>query len=434
MGNIRRVCDMKKILYHLQLSNVDVNKQFNMSKDSNFSFFCNLSAALEEYFPGKYQFHLLVPSEMFVSKEDIRILSKMGNKTLILHRSDYSRNVFSSRYHWDDYEMNYKIKLIEPDIIWENNPTLVNNWKTLLLEMNLIDKIKVVTYNHWIDTEEYPKIDRRAPYTIRQAEGYLLSDLYLCNSKEACQQVEDGVIMWFSNWKTPYTFTKLHNIPPIISEKEIADSKIYEKDEQIVDDDVVRIVYNHRLSSLPYYKSAYDFFMKNFSSMLRDKRFKTKLKNVKCEIIFTDVSSKTCLDKLQKDLKIPKEFKNITIRHESGLSRNSYLKLLRSTDICVGTFVEKFGGCWSMSLAEGILTENAVLIPQHSGYLEMVYSEHYLGMFSNAEDFKSKLYALMVSQKYRSLFASQAYKHYMSKNSAKKVVTKLDKLLNNILN
>lgn len=156
---------MKKILYNLQLSFIDKNGTFLLNKDSNFSVFYNIAKSMAKYYPDKYQFVVLLPDD----QTGAEMLEEIPN-VIQIFSDTFTKRVFSSRYHWDADKMGEVIKEFKPDMVWENNPTLVNNWKTLLLEEKMIDKVKVLTYNHWIDTPEMPKIDHRAPYYVRQCE------------------------------------------------------------------------------------------------------------------------------------------------------------------------------------------------------------------------------------------------------------------------
>jgi hypothetical protein len=395
------------ILWHLQLSAIDKNNgKFLTSKDSNFSVCSNIIKGLNQL-DCTYRHHILVPDRIEFEKCDL------PNTEFINY--DYTTRVFSSRYDWNSVLTENIINTIKPDIIWENNPTLVNNWKTLLLEMKLIDKIKVVSYNHWIDTDAYPKIDRRCPYSFRQYEGALLSDLHMCNSLEAKNQILQSGLKLFNNVNR-IPANRTITVPPFSFYEDILKNKV-EKSENI------KIIYNHRLSSLPYYNTAYCLFCEVINNII-DKLEKP------IEIIFTDASCK--LD--NKDSIKINENEKCKVTLMRNLSKDDYYKLLWSCNICVGTFLPGNGGAWSISLYEGILTDNAVLVPDHAGYKEMV-PFNFIGLIEpNLTDTSEKLLKLINNENWRNSNSEIAKTFFLENYDSTIICAKLDFCLRNLWN
>jgi glycosyltransferase involved in cell wall biosynthesis len=403
---------MIKIIYHLQLSAIDKEtKRFVLHKDSNFSVMQNVIKSLNCYYSGQYAHTILAPGDIDAISQDL--LNTFDNNVNVIYDNDfYSKSVFSSRYDWnsDRYKSLINDFVKDVNIIWENNPSLVMNWKTLLLEENLLDKVKVITYNHWIDTKEYPKINKRCAYAIRQFEGVLYSDLAMANSGESIKQISDQAYDYFHD-ELLYDVVK---IPPFIYEDE---KLIYGR---LEDDDKIRIIYNHRLSSLPYYKDGFDTFVQTINN-ISDKVDK------KIQVIFTDASNKLS-SKNEIDIK---EKDNLEVILLKDLSKQRYYDILRIGDICVACF-SKNGGCWSISLMEGILTGNAVLLPNHSGYREMVPMK-FVGLCNNDNDYTTKLLDLINNKELRNENSKIAIRYYLKKYSAQRVCETLHNELQKVI-
>ncbi len=393
---------MKTILWNPQLSCISKDThEFLLENDSNFNFFTNIVNGCNKYLPNKYKFLILIPhGSKYVHAENVSFIM-----------TNFNKRVFSSRYDWDSEKYSNMIIEFQPDIIFENNPTLVNNWKTLLLEEKLIDKIKVVAYNHWIDTYEYSKIDARCPYFIRQLEGLLLSDAYLCNSKFAILQIKEQFIKTFPLMlrnKDESCFDKLFAVQPIINEENLFNSG-YNRD--------IKILYNHRISTMRYYDDAFKKFL---NILIELEQF---LEN-KIEVIFTDVSGK-----LSSRNDIPlKDTKHIKIILKNNLSREEYNKVLKECNMSVSTFSNN-GGCWSMSIAESILSNYIVILPNHSGYKEMV-PDNYSGLCEDIQSYVKKI-CYYVNHPYDCTIEN-VKNFYLSNYSSEIVINKLDKILTNL--
>lgn len=396
-----------KILWNLQLSAIDKNtKTFLIEKDSTFSICENV---IKAFYNKHYDFShvILLPSNSYQ-------VSPLPN-SIFETSSNYITSVFSSRYQWDINCFSKILLKHHPDIIWENNPSLVNNWKTLLYELNMLDKCKIITYNSWIDSDKFPKIDRRCPYAIRQFEGAMLSDLCLCNSNEAKQQIIKHTAADFFSPQTIEKYqSKIQICAPFVEEKDIL------KHETTKPKDHVAIVYNHRLSSLPYYADGYNIFCKLINN-ISNRVFKLPIK-----IYFTDVSGKLTT---VTDIPIEKS-KNIEIILAKNLTKEDYYKLLWQTHICAALFKEENGGAWSISLADGILTKNAILVPNHSGYKEMVDPNFkWLINTFDIESLSNTLYNLIENEELRHINSTQAFTYFLNNFSSDVLSSKLFNLI-----
>ncbi len=295
------------------------------------------------------------------------------------------KNVFDSRSSWDNNIMRMHVDNINPDIIWENDPCKVWNWKMLLEQMQL--KIPIVCYNHWIDSKEYPKTKNNI-YMARQIEGHRLADLSLCNSCHAAMQIR-----------------KMAN------RKAEVMRPLYDKDEYFISKKQPIVVYNHRLSPNKYYDDALASFLEAL------KYTKSKFK-----VVFTDASGK------RPKIEVPNGIEYVV----RNFSRKDYLQLLSEAKVVVGSFKYGNGGGWSMSLVDGLMSGCIVIIPDHSGYAEIMpenypyFTTHsYKGYNSDAINLAEDIDMAMVETKsYRYEFMS----HFDAEKEALKIDRRLQEL------
>jgi len=402
------------ILYDLQLSSVDKEGNFVLEKDSNVNFATKLIKYIKEYFPDKYTFSMIVPYR----NNDLELFKYAES---IIVPEYYTNKVFSSRYNWNVDDINEKLKdtLHKCDIIWTNNPTLVNNWKTLLNELKL-DKVKIISYNHWIDSDLYPKISHKIPYFIRQCEGSLLADLQLCNSKEGVKQITNVTKKFFklNELKKIGIELCIDFLPPIIDILEIIS---YYQDKNVEKE--IKILYNHRLSSLGYYNDALNRFLHVLSRLYQN----SSIKNI--SVVFTDPSNKINVNNIDIFLKncIDAAPYHYSVKN---LDRKEYLKELWDSDICVSTFYDN-GGCWSMSLAEAMIANNAIVIFDCNAYKEMVPKD-FKYKVKNEEEFFIKLMEIIVNVDKRNYNNLVSKKYYVNNYYPKIIIDKFDYLVERI--
>jgi len=410
---------MKKILYNLQLSSVGKHGKILLDKDSNLILWQNTVIAFNRYLKNEYEHHVIIPDSTLSEGFHGYMLK---NTHYHVSGLTHTNSAYSGRYHWHANEMRNILRKVRPDVIWENNPSLVNNWKTILMEEKLIDKIPVITYNHWVDSIHYPKLDRRCPYSMRQAEGFLLADLILCNSHFIKEQIQEQVKETFKEtfiqlYKKKPLGSYIHPFPPIMDEYEFQ-SKNYNIEKR----DVVRIIYNHRLSSLGYYKDSFKMFLAVLNQL------KTRSLKKPVEVVITDVSGKI---KERKDIDF-EDGSGVRIILKGNMDRKTYLKEMFNSDICVGLFPHGNGGGWSISLAEGIMTGCAVLIPEHSGYAEMAPEYSSVKVYPKMRQVKEKLMKLINDKQERNKNSRIAFEFYDSNYNSKKLIMDLHKKLKKV--
>jgi hypothetical protein len=340
---------MKKILWNLQLSSVSKSTgRLQVLSDSNWSFNLNCIKALPDY-----EHHVIIPCLSDIESYTA-VIAELDKRQIYFHELK-KRNrfgVFTSRYEWNNDKIEDILMSVRPDLIWENNPSLVMNWKTLLLELSMIDKVPVITYNHWIDNNMFPKIDARCTYQFRQHEGYYASDLVGVNSYYAQNVIYDGFKFtpWNDNHVSIYLdlSNKFFVLPPIIDDKLI---------EQLKPKEALfgkkTIVFNHRLSSLPYYRKNWEACLAVWDHAIEKHDF---------QVIVTDNSGKGLSEKDNRSY----------IVHKPNMPYDEYIRTLWKSDIHMTLFDFGNGGTWSMSLAEAILTNNICIAYRHSGYEEMI--------------------------------------------------------------
>ena len=405
---------MIKILYNLQLSAIDkTTKEFLIFKDSNFSVFYNIANSFNKFFKDEFEFICLIPAETSAS-----ILSRDYNLPNVVYVpiAMNCKDLYSLRFNWDAKRMTDLVLEYKPDIIWENQPSLVNNWRAILTWHKLVNEIKIITYNHWIDVDRYSKVERESLYGIRQSEAAMLSDLYLCNSLEARNQI----------WEMIEENLSIKRYTPIVNVYSLApfidDEHTYEilRSARINETNKIKIVYNHRLSEFPYYKDGFNLFMKVIEELKKD----NDLNGFSIRIIFTDAS-----EKLQSREELPvKDSPNIRLELRKGMNKAAYYNFLVSCDIGVGTFTPN-GGCWSISLAETILMKIATIVPNHSGYKEMVPSNYPLLVIPTVEDVTGNLKKLILNQSFRENCIIEAYNYYVEHYSSEKLTKYLRSLI-----
>jgi glycosyltransferase involved in cell wall biosynthesis len=333
---------VKTILVDLQYSAIS-NGKFLVLSDSNFdvnlSFFKHLTEDFHIIFtlPGK--------TETAQMLKVAGLLDRLGIAPVFIDRD---KSPFVERFNlrsFDQYEQ--AIKLGDPDILYCNNPSTIAQLKLLA------PKAKVIAYNHWIDSKKYPKdpdLKRQASYNIRQCEGHILADYTFLNSLFAKEMLMNAFLDHFDEKVAQSVCDKIHIFPPTDNFPALRTlpAKDYTSD---------AIVFNHRLSSFPYYKD-------NF---------------IDCMQAATAAGYQlTCTDSSGKGLPPEAEGK---IKYLGTLSPEAMNQALRNSSVHLSLFRPGNGGMWSISIMRAIRNLNAVIIPNHSGYREMV-PPHYGGLVS----------------------------------------------------
>jgi hypothetical protein len=270
--------------------------------------------------------------------------------TYYLDSNLFIRDVFFSRFEFRSKAMKKCIEKIQPDIIFCNDPCQVGGLRAVL--SNLGFDIPIVSYNHWMDNEFDRKVPVYMTYYYRQVEGAIKSDLCCFNSDFAIDLFNRGVHCEFQNQIASKITFKSLKVPPPLDFSQFRPKKKFDK---------FTIIFSHRISSLPYYWTNWTRFLDLLVDSESD-----------FDVIVTDPSGKlTDADKHKYYDMFPR------IKNIGCLSYEAYLDKLAKSHMAVGLFAHK--GMWSISLAEAIASKCATIIPNHSGYKELV-PKNYLGL------------------------------------------------------
>ncbi|MFH1668259.1 MAG: glycosyltransferase, partial [Candidatus Komeilibacteria bacterium] len=234
---------------------------------------------------------------------------------------------------------------IKPDFIWTNDMTRVPTYQ-------LISDAKIICYNHWIDNRIMPKISEDKTYIFRQAEGAYKSDLAIVNSKFGIEFFLLGLKDYFTDEIIQEISNKIIPVPPLIN------MDLTRREEKFTKP---TFLFNHRLSSLGYYKDNFDMFVKACNQL--DFAF---------DVILTNPSGYIISD-------LPKYMKILNFE-----SYNEYLDMVSRCWACVGVFLNSYG-TWSMSMTDAIVSNTLVILPNMYGYPEMV-PQDYGYKFSNIDE------------------------------------------------
>lgn len=341
---------MRKVLWFLQLSSVRDGKFYPLS-DSNYNFAKNMIIGINKNLNNDLDISVVLPANIDVSEE--YEISEFFHKYNIGRVNAFrTSSVFGSRFDFD-YDENLRlIKLYKPDIIFEHNPTHVRGWKTIAKELK--SEAFIYTYFHWIDSPLFPKVDEDISYWWRQYDGILSADKVFFNSNYAISQIEDSLEASINfNFLTEKVdiVNKCFAVPPCY------DRDISEYALNNVGSD--GIVFNHRLSSLGYYKDNFDNFIKMLSLFEQDYGY---IPNV----YFTNPSRK------QQPLILGLSSESICKLHFVELNEKEYYKLLGSDKVGIAPncFLTS-KGMWSIATMEAGVLGNAVMMPEMYGYQEM---------------------------------------------------------------
>lgn len=398
------------ILWQLQLSSVDTSGKLLVDQDSNWSFARNIINGLMSI-TNDIKISILFPNTTQVGPKvfgNIEASFKKYGGRVKLFPFRYDTNVFSSRFSFD-FELTIDMcKTVEGhvgpiDVVWINDPSLVMNWKVVFNELGI--RPKIVSYNHWIDNEQFPKTNGYFNYTLRQIEGVIHSDLHLLNSKYASEMLISSFNQY--NMEHSYPYHKVHDIPNILDVKFYTDNKLSWSPVT----GRFKIIYNHRISSMSYYKEAFDDFIEVCDS-LADAGYVFN-------VVLTNPSG--------KNLRIDRTYVEV----KTGLSYIDYLREICSAHIVASSFRPGNGGMWSSSIMEGLALGVPTLVPKHSGYVEMAPHD-YNGLFVSKADLFSKIKMLMNSIEFMANLSRTGFTFTRKNLSPEVVCTKLVSLLEGI--
>lgn len=353
------------MIYTLQLSSVRENEYYPLS-DSNYNFAKNLILGIRKILDeNELRIIALFPGQLNKSNEE-DVAKFLSNISVEFEKIPMTTNVFGTRF---DFNYNLARALVEdcdPDFIFENNPVHVRAWKTVINDLKTFGQmpkdrdIKLITYFHWLDSPLYPKVPKEISYWLRQAEGVITADYVMFNSYYAMDQIVESFekTILKSYFDTYGLSKKFFKIPPSFSESILEDKISFEKDNGII--------FNHRLSSLPYYKENFNNLVQLLVKFNNEHDFFPR-------VYFTNPSRKSI-----PELPFRADFVEF--------DEDTYHDLLGSYNVGIAPnfFVNSFG-MWSIATMEAGIFENAVILPYKFGYIEMAKKE-YKGFFTNLSE------------------------------------------------
>jgi len=239
-----------------------------------------------------------------------------------------------------------------------------------------------------------PKISEDKTYIFRQAEGAYKSDLAMVNSNFGIEFFLLGLKDYFTDEVINNISDKIIPIPPLINMDLARREEKFSKP---------TFLFNHRLSSLGYYKDNFDMFVKACNQLEFD-----------FDVILTNPSGYIISD-------LPKYMKILNFE-----SYNEYLDMVSRCWACVGVFLNSYG-TWSMSMTDAIVSNTLVILPNLYGYPEMVPQDYKLIFSSHDELVNLMKLVINIKPEWRESLEDKNIEFAKENYST---TTKFDKLVN----
>ena len=371
-----------KLLWILQLSSVRDGLYYPLS-DSSYNFAKNIILGIMKV-TKDLDIILAMPDESKIAKDDMIIINDFL-RSINVKKINISRttSVFGTRYDFNYDEAKEILLTHKPNFIFEFNPTHVRGWKTILKELDI--DIELLTYFNWIDSPLYPKVDKDISYWWRQFDGILSADKVFFNSYYSIEQIVESCLNTINiRYFDENIIKKMYKMPPSY------DNSIFKYANKNKDSN--GIIYNHRLSSLDYYKDAYETFLTMLSRFESENGFIP-------DVYFTNPSRK----------QIPQiDFiNNKDELHFVELNEEDYYNLLGSDKVGIAPncFINS-KGMWSIATVEAALTYNSVILPKKFGYAEMAKYD-YEGFYHNFGEAYSLFSRLIYDKHFRNKLNEQ---------------------------
>lgn len=360
-----------RILWIPQISSKSVDGNILLNKDSNISVLRNLIGT--EFVDAN---KITIAFE-FRENECIIDNELKENFELCFDSTHKFTNAMLERMHFNvDYFGWFKDNK-EFDVIFTNEPTKVIPLK------QIFKTTPVVCYNHWLAIKNMPWL------ALRQYEGMAAADCCFVNSDYVGKCVEE---FYMGNSCMPrINFVKAQ---PSFTGEILPVGKLESKP---------AFIYNHRLSSDPYYANAFDSLCR-ICDMLEKRCGEDKMPI----IYFTNPSG--------KDFKFDRPyFKEIHLE-----SQQEYKDFLKSNKIRghLNTFFDS-EGMWSMSTVDCAAAGNPCILPKKYGYAE-IFEDSYYGYVGSYFEFANKMQELIEHPE-----ASEKYDNYYIRNHTNEAIGKL---------
>lgn len=369
-----------RILWIPQISCMSSDRKVLLNKDSNITFLRKLLST--QMFKRN---EVDVCFEFNMKHEDLdNDFWKNFDGVVFRNTKREFAGAFNERFDFDSSRfMEIKNNNEKYDIIFVNEPS-----KVLPLK-NIFKESKVVTYIHWLAADNMKFLE------YRQREGIENADLCFVNSNFVIYKMK----------KLGYNTNNVRVFYPTANE-EIMDLKV---------DVGMNIIYNHRLSSDGYYKSAYNNLVR-VMDMLEDD---LGLENMPT-VYFTNPSG--------KDFDVEKDkpyFKKVELS-----DTETYVNFLKSKEVGIhlNTFFDS-EGMWCSSTTDCACYGVKCLLPKKFGYAE-IFSDDYYGYCHNVEEMYVKLRSTILSG---SKIGFETMKKDMEKLKADTIADCVEKELENIL-
>lgn len=327
---------MTKILWVPQLSFIDKQThKFLLDSDSNIAFLRRLLPIICEEFPN-WDIDLMLPDHL--DSPDLihpEYLHKIKAQKLFIP------DAFLGRIHFPVQLWKRVLNLTEPDILWLNTLELVQNFTTLREKMGL--KFKIVTYNHWVDLIDIPRVPEAMNYLWRQTEGTYKNDVALFNSNFIIEKFLNSTRSFFGN-----------SIANTLQEKCLPLYIPWKKKESIKNKKInskVSIMWSQRLSLNSFYNE--------------DKLFWWKLFEKYSKQLDVSVSNPSGFPKLE----------NVS---ECGMwDYNEFLKKLANADLSFGPMQSPIQ--WSLNLCDSLEVDTPAFLIYKDAFKEMLWPEYPFG-------------------------------------------------------
>jgi len=331
----------KNVLFDLQLSSFDGHGDIKFASDSNYVFFSTMAG----YVKDNYNCFVLAPEKC--ADEIQKDLGQEIGVFPIKYGTDY----YTARFQFDLEKVAVAVQACCPDLIWTNNPIWVPFYKAVLRKLG--KDIAVLSYNHWIDLPSTRKEEKKYTLEYLQVAGTLASDGVLANSAWGMKLIKDGVRESSGHQIEAPMFA----FPPPLQAVS-APSGDLER----------HCIYNHRISSHPYYKDALA-------------RLEHLMLGLGMPVVFTNPSGKEPLH----GFPFPARF--------VSWSKQQYLDSLAKAYCSVSTLID-VGAQWSMSIVESVASSVPTLVPFSYGYAELLPKEYPL-YYSDIEQGRRLLASLL---------------------------------------
>lgn len=336
-----------KILWIPQISSKSKSDTILLTDDSNISVLMNMKDS-----------NFFKENEITVALEfsrcnciGINWLEESGLKVW----SDESRMFTNAKLERYNFNVHFYEKLNKQnyDIVFVNEPT-----KVLALKEIFVNS-KIVTYNHWMACKNMKNL------IIRQFEGMSAADICFLNSNYAKYEI--------LNFYEKYEGVEKMNLIKL-------QPSFNMKVKGLKNEARCNIVYNHRLSTDPYYMKAFNSLIKVCDIIEKE----IGVKNMPT-IYFTNPSGKEF-----NVLNFKPYFAEITLEEKSDY--NNFISS-KEIGIHLNTFFDS-EGMWSMSTVDCAASGNICLIPRKYGYAE-IFDKEYAGYCDTEMEMASILTSIL---------------------------------------